>query len=206
MKRLIAISGFLTGVLVTLVMLLNNPLTSAGLSGAAGSGAYYWNVLEFAGNEYAPAGLMGFTQGSGLQSMGAEEVALANASIMLLQDAAGQPLALATRLSSISKGGSVLYGNVGTESYTNIFWPNRGSVFLQGHENRWPLIRNRIVGLFSSPDQAEFAVSSRADSEVGIVGGSGQLIGQGGLYSETLREDPQNPGQYVGSISLELPE
>ena len=40
----------------------------------------------------------------------------------------------------------------------------------------------------------------------GIVGGSGQLVGLGGRYSETLREDPERPGHYIGTISLDTPE
>jgi len=206
MNRLVALIGFLSGILVTTIVLLNNPVSSAGLSGAAGANAYRWNILEFAGNSYNPAGLMGFP-GGGAESLGADSVALANASIMLMQDENGEPVALATRLSSVTKGGDVLSGNVGTDTYTNIFWPNRGSVFMQGYENRWPLIRNKIVKMFNSSEQTEFAVSSanQGSSEVGIVGGSGQLVGLGGRYSETLREDPDRPGYYVGSISLDTP-
>ena len=206
MNRIPHIAGFLCGVIATLMMLLNNPVSSAGLSGASGDDAFHWNILEFAGNSYDPAGLMGI--GSSEGALGAKEVALANASIMLLQDTAGQPVALATRLSSVSKGSDILAGSVGTDTFTNIFWPNRGSVFMQGYENRWPLIRNRLVGMFSSSDQTEFAVSaaSQEDTEAGIVGGSGQLVGLGGRYSETLREDPERPGHYIGTISLDTPE
>jgi hypothetical protein len=207
MKRLVIISGLLSGMFVTLVFLLNNPVSSAGLSGAAGKNAYYWNVLEFAGNNFSPAGLLGLRGDNGGSSLGAEEVALANASILLLQDSSGQPVAIATRLSSVSKGGDILSGNVGTETYTNIVWPNRGSVFMQGYENRWPLIRDDLLSVFGPSEDAEYAVSAAANdrADTGIVGGSGQLVGVGGSYSETLRPDPDKPGHYAGMISLITP-
>lgn len=207
MKRPVIIAGLLSGVVVTLIFLLNNPISSAGLSGAAGKNAYYWNTLEFAGNNYDPAGLIGLRGDTGGSLLGSENVSLANASIMLLQDSNGQPVAIATRLSSVSKGGDILTGNVGTETYTNIFWPNRGSVFMQGYENRWPLIRDELLGGIDSSDDVGFAVSASGSgvSETGIVGGSGQLVGVGGSYSETLRPDPNNPGRYVGMISLNTP-
>ena len=207
MKRLVIISGLFSGVLVTLIVLLNNPVSSAGLSGAAGKNAYHWNVLEFAGNNYSPTGLLGLRGDTGGSSLGAEEVSLANASILLLQDSSGQPVAIATRLSSVSKGGDILTGDVGTETYTNIFWPNRGSVFMQGYENRWPLIRDELLSVFGSSEQTEFPVSAAGNdvAETGIVGGSGQLVGVGGSYSETLRPDPNKPGHYAGMISLLTP-
>jgi hypothetical protein len=210
MKRLTGIIGFLCGIGAGIFVLLNNPLSPPAYSAVADSDAYQWKALEFFGISFTPNELLHLSSGSSNRSLGAKEVGLASASIVLLLDTAGQPVALATRLTAMNKAPDMYAENVGVDTYTNIFWPNAGSVLMHGYENRWPLIRNNLVALTNDAGQdsagLEVLVSAvRPDkAPTGIVGGSGLFTGVGGRYSETIWQDSEQPDLYTGAISLEI--
>jgi len=210
MKRLVGIIGFLCGIGAGLFMLLNNPLSPAGYSVTADSDSYKWRPLEFFGIAFTPTELLGISTGSSDRSLGAKEVKLTSASIILLQDEAGQPAALATRLTAMSKSPDMLTENVGVDTYTNIFWANAGSVLMHGYENRWPLVRSHFVASDSEAGEqtgaTEVSVSAeRPDKEpTGIVGGSGVFSAIGGRYSESIGPDFEQPDLYAGTITLDI--
>ncbi len=206
MKKLVALTGFLAGIVLALVLLLNSPFAPQLLSVQGGSNTLQWQTLEFAGNPFAPAGLMGLPTGSATVPIGAPQVALANASIMLLFDGAGQPVALATRLASRRKGGNLLMGNVGIDTYTNVFWPNRGSVLMHGYEDRTPMLRASALGRNPMSSDQAFTVSAIPPKELakGVVGGSGALVSSRGQFTESVWERPQQPGLYTGTVTIEL--
>ena len=210
MKRLIVIIGFLCGIGAGVLMILNNPLSSPGFSVASKSDAYQWRALEFFGIAFTPTELLGVSKGSINRSLGAKEVVLTSASVILLQDEAGRPAALATRLTAMNKSPDIFTKNVGVDTYTNIFWANAGSVLMHGYENRWPLVRSHFVASSNGVDEEtgrlNFPVSAeRPDKEpAGIVGGSGLFSAIGGRYSETIWQDPEQPGLYAGSVSLDV--
>lgn len=206
MKKLVALAGFVGGILIALVLLLQSPFSPQLLTLTGKGNTLQWQTLEFAGNPFTPAGLIGLPAGSAVVPVGSPQVALANASIMLLFDGAGQPVALATRLASRRKGGNLLMGNVGIDTYTNVFWPNRGSVMMHGYEDRTPMVRASALGDSAvSPDDA-FTVSAVPPTEVakGVVGGSGALLSSSGRFSETVWESPGQPGLYTGTLTIEL--
>jgi hypothetical protein len=208
MKRLVGIIGFLCGIAAGIFVLLNNPLSPPAYSAAAESDTYQWKALEFFGISFTPAELLHISSGSSNRSLGAKEVGLASASIILLHDSAGQPVALATRLTAMNKSPDIYAENVGVDTYTNIFWANAGSVLMHGYENRWPLIRNDLVTLMNDSvqdsDGLEYPVSGVRPDEAptGIVGGSGLFSAVGGYYSETIRQDAEQPDLYSGEVSL----
>jgi hypothetical protein len=136
MNRLLGITGFICGIAAGLLMLLNNPLSRADYPVAADSEAYGWRSLEFFGVAFTPAEFLGLTDGSIKRSLGAKEVKLTSASIILLQDEAGQPAALATRLTAINKSSDAYAENLGVDTYTNIFWANAGSILMHGYDSR----------------------------------------------------------------------
>jgi len=210
MRKLIGIIGFLCGIGAGLFMLLNNPLGPPAYSVAETSDTYQWRALEFFGISFTPAELLGISSGSTNRSLGAKEVKLASASIILLLDESGQPAALATRLTAINKSPDMFTEQVGVDTYTNIFWANAGSLLMHGYENRWPLVRTNMVAALGASDEVidngSFAVSAvPPDGEpTGIVGGSGLFSGIGGRYSETIWRDTEQPDLYAGSISLDI--
>jgi hypothetical protein len=208
MKRLVGIIGFLCGIGAGIFMLLNNPLSPPVYSAAAESDTYQWKALEFFGISFAPTELLNISSVSNNRSLGAKEVGLASASIILLHDAAGQPVALATRLTAINKAPDIYAKNVGVDTYTNIFWANAGSILMHGYENRWPLIRNNLVTVLNDPEQdsagLEFPVSAvrPGNAPTGVAGGSGLFSAVGGRYSDTIRQDSEQPDLYSGEVSL----
>lgn len=209
MRRLAGIIGFLCGIGAGLLVLLNNPLSSGIFSAAAESGTYQWRSLEYFGISFTPAELLGISGGSPNRSLGAKEVKLASASIILLQDERGQPAALATRLTAMNRSPDMFTKNVGIDSYTNIFWANAGSVLMHGYENRWPLVRTDIAAAIGAGEESgglQFPVSGVLPdgAATGIVGGSGLFSAIGGRHSETIWRDPEQPDLYAGSISLEI--
>jgi len=205
-KKLVAITGFLGGVAIALMVLLYSPFSPHLLALRSGPNTLQWQTLEFAGNPFTPAGLLGLPAGSAIVPIGATQVALANASVMLLFDAAGRPAALATRLASRRKGGNLLMGNIGIDTYTNVFWPNHGSVLMHGYEDRTPMLRASILGNSPvSPDKAvTVSAVAPADAARGVVGGSGALGSATGRFSETIWHSPEQPGYYSGTITFEL--
>jgi hypothetical protein len=206
MKKLIALTGFFAGIVIALVFLLQSPFSPQLLNLPAGSNTLQWQPLEFAGNPFAPAGLMGLPAGSATIPIGASQVALANASIMLLLDGTGQPVALATRLASRRKGGNLLMGNVGIDTFTNVFWPNRGSVMMHGYQDRTAMLRASVLGRNPVSSDRAVTVSAIPPTEIaqGVVGGSGAFVSSSGRFSETLWESPQQPGLYTGTVTIEL--
>ena len=214
MKRLTMLLGFLCGILAVLFLLLKNPLAATGNDAGFASAAYRWTALEFAGNPFTPVRVLGVPAGLIPGSVAAEEFDYGNASILLLQDEQGQPVALATRLSGVGKGGSLLQGNAGIDTYTNIFWPNRGSVLMYGYENRWPVIASQALAMLGQSADGQqpgnYMVSANPPNgaSAGIVGGSGLMMAVGGTYQEQLLqldgESEQPAGIYSGAISVQL--
>jgi len=205
-KKLVAITGFLGGIAIAVMFLLHSPFEPRLLDLQAGPNTLQWQTLEFGGNPFTPAGLLGLPAGAAIVPIGASQVELANASIMLLFDTAGKPVALATRLASRRKGGNLLMGNIGIDTYTNVFWPNRGSVLLHGYEDRTPMLRAGALGSSPvTPDKA-FTVSALAPTNAakGVVGGSGALALTTGRFSEALWQSPQQPGYYSGAVTFEF--
>ena len=206
MKKLVAITGFLGGIAIAVMFLLHSPFSPQLLALRVDSGTLQWQTLEFAGNPFTPAGLLGLPAGAAIVPIGAPQVELANASVMLLFNAAGQPVALATRLASRRKGGDLLMGNIGIDTYTNVFWPNRGSVLMHGYEDRTPMLRASALGDSPVTPEKAFTVSALAptDGAKGVVGGSGAFALATGRFSEALWQSPQQPGYYSGALTFEL--
>jgi len=208
MSKLSAFAGFACGIFAGVVLLLQNPAVEKSFR-VDQAETYEWSALEFFGNAFEPENILRIPGNSVYRPLGAGDIELGSAAVLLLTDETGQPRALAVRLATISQSGDMLRGNVGIDTYTNIFWPNTGSIFLQGYENRWPLIKGEapssMGGTAVDGMTAEYSVSAISPDKAfaGIVGGSGQFRSSAGRYSETLWRDPDQPDLYAGTISLE---
>jgi hypothetical protein len=202
MRLLVALIGLCCGAFAGVYALLNNPLTAAAepVAGIAGE-SYQWQVLEAVGNGFGPAELLGLPLANPDRPLGADALESASAAVMLLTDEQNQPRALATRLSVFSSDGSLTEGRVGIETFTNIFWPNAGSIFLHGYENRWPVIRAAAEA--SSAGSMQFSAFSPGGDPGAIVGGSGLHEGASGRFSETFWADPSHPDTLAGHLVLE---
>jgi hypothetical protein len=205
-KKLIAFLGFVCGGMTAIAALLLNPTGPIPIVGGMGSNTYVWSALQFHGAELDEVALLGLPLKAPGRAFSAAGVAAANASILVLRGADGEAAALATRLVALDEDGELLSADLGVNTYTSIFWPNRGSLFLYGYENRWPIIRDNVLGGFGRPAEDFWLVSAqrRDGAPTGVVGGSGALEGMGGRYSETLQPNSAGDGTFTGELSLEL--
>ncbi len=200
MRLLIALMGLIGGAFAGIYGVLHNPLTAAEepVAGIAGD-SYRWQVLEAAGNGFGPAELFGLPVAG--RPLGAAALDSASAAIVLLTDEQDQPRALATRLAVYSSDSSLTAGHVGVETFTNVFWPNAGSVFLHGYENRWPVIR--AAADMDSAGLVKLTAVGPGIDPGAIIGGSGLYEGAGGRFSETVWADPARPETSAGQLVLE---
>jgi hypothetical protein len=206
LKKLIAFLGLVCGALTAIAALLINPIGPVPIGGGMGTNTYAWSALEFHGAELDEVTLLGLPLRTTGRAFDAEGIAAANASILVLRGADGKAAALATRLVALDEAGELLNADVGVNTFTSIFWPNRGSLLLYGYENRWPLIRDNVLGGFGKTPEDFWLVSAqrRDGAPTGVVGGSGAMEGMGGRYSETLQPNSSGDGTYTGKLSLEL--
>jgi hypothetical protein len=208
-KKLIAFTGLLSGVAAAIVALMLNPLGSNDSVLQVGPEIYDWQVLEFAGNSLGAVDVLGLPV-PGRSRSADEKLRNASAAIFLLTDPNGQPRALATRLSGMASSNNMLQGHIGVDTFTNIFWPNRGSVQMHGYENRWPLVRDQFMRLVTQKapagDMSGYVVSATPLTEqvTGIVGGSGDFAATGGRYGELLVPDSESPSGFKGLLVLDI--
>lgn len=206
MKGFSIILGLVAGAVGAVVLLLNNPLQPSQPSISRNASVYNWRSPEFHGASFGTAGLTRIPVGPRSEPFAAAGIATANAAVLILTDTDGQPAALATRITVLGETQDPLRSDVGVASYTNIIWPNYGSLFLRSEENRWALIRDTVLQVAGIPDtrgEGGFRVS-RLTGIRDVIGGSGAFAKIGGRYAEELRWDSENPERLAGTISLGL--
>lgn len=206
MKLLIALTGLMAGAFVGVGALLFNPLSPPATLSPSGIAPYQLAPLEFHGAELDHVALLGLPGSPAGIEFATDSIATANASVIVLSTPGGDAIALATRLAAADKNSDLLRGDVGSETYTNVFFPNRGSLLLSGRENRWPIIRSGTLRLLGQPGELVWPVTTRVGSGApsGVVAGSGELEAMGGRYTESLQLSSVGDGTFNSEIVLEL--
>lgn len=213
MGKLAALLGFLVGIAAGILLLLYNPLSpppESNLIRSGGSEAYRYTPSEVRGMDLSAKGLMnGERLGLVEHDFSSPGISHSIAAVLVLRDANGDYAALATKLAAFSADSSVLRGDVGINSYWNIFWPNRGSVFLAGYENRWPMIRDRFVaairGDVPGPGSQEYILTAKSDRHEAAraFGGSGRYRDTKGTFQES-EQRPDADSETEGSVALAI--
>jgi hypothetical protein len=206
MNKLIMILGFCCGCMTVLAATLFNPTGPAPLAASEGAEMYEVRALEFHGAELDAVRMLGLPLPTVKQPFQAAGIAGANASIVVLSDAGGEPFALAARLVAQDDDGAILDGDLGVNTYINIFLPNRGSLLLHGYENRWPIVRDGILSALGQTEVENWQVSSMRTDGVatGVAGGSGVFERAGGRFSETLQLSPADDETFISQLALEV--
>jgi hypothetical protein len=204
MRLLISILGMVSGFALGLVALLLNPLEPVSMQ-LADNEVYDMSPLEFHGAELDDVVLMNIPLRVSGTPFVADNMTHANGSIVVLRNSGGEAVALGTRLVMAGDDSDLLGAKLSVQTYTNIFWPNRGSLMMYGQENRWPVLRSHVLPGGANTDDESWSVSVAPvdGSQTGIIGGSGALESIGGRYSEVLRLNPSGDGTFVGQVSLE---
>jgi hypothetical protein len=202
MRLIISIIGLFAGMGLGFSALLFNPLEQSPVA-LTKTEVYDLSPLEFHGVALDDVMLLNIPlEGSGTP-FAAENMTHSNASIVVLRGANGEAVALGTRLVMAGDDSDLLGANLAVQTYTNIFWPNRGSLMMHGLENRWSVLRSHVLEGDGSATSWPVSIAPDAVAKTGILGGSGALESIGGSYSEELQLNPAGDGTFVGRISLE---
>jgi len=107
--------------------------------------------------------------------------------------------ALAVKLSALGRDNDLLAGRLTTQSAWNLVWPGRGSLFLVGSDDQWPLLSGSLAGgaqgngFDLEPGEYSLQGTGQPGLRQEIIGASGQLTNATGRYRE-LRIEPGTGG------------
>lgn len=202
MHLIISLIGLIAGMALGFAALLFNPLEQPPVA-LTETEVYDLSPLEFHGAALDDVMLLNIPLAGSGSPFAAENMTHSNASIVVLRGANGEAVALGTRLVMAGDDSDLLGAKLAVQTYTNIFWPNRGSLMMHGLENRWPVLRSHVLEGAGSTASWPVSIGPGTVEKIGILGGSGDLESIGGSYSEELRLNPVGDGTFVGRISLE---
>ncbi len=103
------------------------------------------------------------------------------------------PAALAVKLSAYSDRNDLLRARLGMSTCWNIIWPGRGSIFLVGQENHWPMLSEAALAALRGDGfllrSEEYLLTTRWSSSdyQGAIGASGIYEKSAGQFREFAR-------------------
>jgi hypothetical protein len=185
---MMALLGFVLGLVVGVAALLLNPLGSVGVLPALESPSA--TVKRFA----APAG-RGMALDGAAFLLGSSAAPLADAAnsrsrvaVMVLPAGDGSAAVLAVKVAVVSPQNSLWRARLGTLDSWVLFHPGEGSAFIAAYSNYWSVLRDRWLSGLDSGAAAEAryplsALPPRGET-VGVTGGSGAFAGMTGESRE----------------------
>jgi hypothetical protein len=192
MKHLfVAFFGLVLGAAAAAAVLYYNPLSlrSAASPSATDRVLRYSlpdHVLEFAVGEDARL----FGQDTGDDSLWEETIDRTAVLGLVLNDAAGQPVAIASRLIATSADTDLLLRGVLVTDHWLVTIPNEGSLFVRADSNAWPFLKEALVPVWyfdrpwNGPGEYWPTVGPRSDRSGVVIGVSGGLRGSAGRAVE----------------------
>jgi hypothetical protein len=169
------------------------------------------HVLEFAIGE--DARILGHDLGD--DSLWEETVDRSAALGLVLNDASGQPAALASRLMSTSSDTDLLLRGLIVNDHWLVTFPGEGTLFVQADSNAWPFLKETVVPVlvlqrpWSGPQEYWPTVGPGADSSGQVVGTAGAFAGSAGSAIERYELKVFDPARRLalaeGQIHLNLP-
>ena len=156
-------------------VLLFSPLSPPYTGSEINRDVYNWSALQFQGAELDEVVLLNLPLKQAGEAFSEEAIRSATASVVVLRTQNGQPAALGTRLSVADEGSDLLSAKLGVRTYSNVFWPNSGSILISGYENRWPVLRSAVMHSLGQVSDRQWLVSAKqpAGDFTGVAGGSG---------------------------------
>jgi hypothetical protein len=140
-----------------------------------------------------PAGDLFTTVPASLEALWEPALAGTEVRLLVLRDVDGRPLGLGVRFAALDSGTRPLTGDLLAASVWNIHLPGRGSLFVDGLDNLWPLARHVLVPAWRAQDgtwQGRFAgdltVGPRPSHVAVMTGGAGVFAGTRGEARESL--------------------
>ena len=217
MKHLIvAIVGLVLGAVAASVLLYYNPLAekSAPQPSATDRVFHYSlpdQVLEFAVGEDARL----FGQNTGQDSLWEETIDRTAVLGLVLNDAANQPAAVASRLVATSADTNLLLRGVLLNDHWLVTVPGEGTLFVRSDSNAWPFLKNTLVPVWyldrpwNGPAEDWPTVGPGADESGVALGITGAFRGASGSVIEHYEISALDPKRELalakGELHLNLP-
>jgi len=197
-RALVGVLGLLLGILAGTALLLLNPVASfRGLpplpAELAPATAYRWD--EYRGIGGGVGDLLGLARPDRATALMDPALPHVRIGIVVLPAGAGQPAALAVKVSALAEENSVWRAQLGTHDYWNIFWPGEGSLFASSYSNYWSVARDAffaaLVGGEPEPTEPAYAVTAPPPrgGTAGVIGASGRYAG----FTGEIREQMYRP-------------
>jgi len=212
----VAILGLLFGAAAAGVVLYFNPLPtkSAPMPNATARVLRYSlpdQVLQFSLGDDARL----FGQDAGDDSLWEETIDRSALLGLVLNDASGQPAALASRLLSTSADTDFLLRGVLVSDLWLVTIPNEGTLFVHADSNAWPFLKETLVPVWylnrpwSGPAEYWPTVGPGADDSGNVIGIAGAFNGTAGSAVERYEITTLDPARKLafakGELHLDLP-
>jgi len=212
----VAILGLVLGAAAAGVVLYFNPLAakSASMPHATDRVLTYSlpdQVLEFALGDDARL----FGQDAGDDGLWEETIDRSAVLALVLNDASGQPAALASRLLSTSAETDLLLRGVLVSDVWLVTIPNEGTLFVHADSNAWPFLKETLLPVWyldrpwNGPSEYWPTVGPGADDSADVVGIAGSFDGRAGTAVERYEITALDPARKLalatGELHLNLP-
>ena len=212
----VAIVGLVLGAAAAGAVLYFNPLAakSAAMPHATDRVLTYSlpdQVLEFALGDDARL----FGQDAGDDGLWEETIDRSAVLALVLNDASGQPAALASRLLSTSAETDLLLRGVLVSDVWLVTIPNEGTLFVHADSNAWPFLKETLVPVWyldrpwNGPAEYWPTVGPGADDSADVVGIAGSFDGSAGTAVERYEITALDPARKLalakGELHLNLP-
>jgi len=213
----VAIVGLLFGAAAAGAVLYFNPLPSksAPMPNATDRVLRYSlpdQVLEFSLGDDARL----FGQDTGDDGLWEDTIDRSAVLGLVLNDASGQPAALASRLLATSAETDLLLRGVLVSDLWLVTIPNEGTLFVQAESNAWPFLKKTLLPVWyldrpwSGPAEYWPTVGPGADDSGEVTGIAGALRGSSGSAVERYEITTLDPARKLalanGELHLRLPE
>jgi hypothetical protein len=150
-----------------------------------------------------------------LEALWEPALAGTEARLLVLRDVDGRPLGVGVRFAALDSRTRPLTGDLLAASVWNIHLPGRGSLFVDGLDDLWPLARQVLLPAWRADDgtwQGRFAgdltVGPRPSHVAVMSGGAGVFAGTRGEARESLAVEslslPEGQLQADGSLLIAI--
>lgn len=192
------LAGVLCGAVIVILALYYNPLvqenTRVPLAAAPGASVevFYGTAGDTVARTGPADGLLAAVPASA-ETLWEPALAWTEARLLLLRDVDGRALGFGVRFAALDSATRPLTGELLANSVWNLHLPGRGSLWVDGVDNLWPLARHVLVPAWRADDGAwqgsfdgDITVGPRPSRVAVMTGGAGVFAGTRGEARESL--------------------
>jgi len=192
------LAGLVCGAALVILVLYYNPLvqenTRVPLAAApdASVEVFYDTAADTVARTGPTDGLLAAVPASA-ETLWEPALAWTEARVLVLRDVDGRALGFGVRFATLDSGTRPLTGELLADSVWNLHLAGRGSLFVDGVDNLWPLARHVLVPAWRAEDgtwqgsfDGDITVGPRPSRVAVMTGGAGVFAGTRGEARESL--------------------